>query len=89
MQHLVSLQFREKWTNQPNEQVARLLDGPDVSSLADLSAAFTNIERMRAFPFRRSTVIAFLLALALPMIPVLTTQVPLKEVMKQLLEAVH
>jgi len=89
MQHLVSLRFRDKWTNQPNEQVARLLDGPDVSSLADLSAAFTNIERMRAFPFRRSTVIAFLLALALPMIPVLTTQIPLKEVLKQLLEAVH
>jgi hypothetical protein len=89
MQHLVSLQFREKWTNRPNEQVARLLEGPDVSSLADLSAAFTNIERMRAFPFRKSTVIAFLIALALPMIPVLTTQIPLKEVMKQLLEAVH
>jgi hypothetical protein len=89
MQHLVSLQFREKWTNQPNEQVARLLDGPDVSSLADLSTSFANIEQMRTFPFRKSTAIAFLLALALPMLPVVTTQIPLKEVMKQLLEAVH
>jgi len=55
----------------------------------DLSAAFKNIEQMAPFPFRKSTAIAFLLALALPMIPVITTNIPLKAIMKGLFDAIH
>ncbi len=88
MQHLVSLQFRRKWTPR-HQNVTELLDGPDVSSLADLSASFKNIEQMVAFPFRKSTCIAFLVALALPMIPVITTRIPLKQIMQGLFDAIH
>jgi len=88
MQHLVSLQFRRKWTPR-HQNVSELLGAPDVSSLADLSAAFKNIEQMAPFPFRKSTAIAFLLALALPMIPVITTNIPLKAIMKGLFDAIH
>jgi hypothetical protein len=89
MQHLVSLQFRQKWTRRHNEHVEDLLAGPDVSSLADLSSAFKNVEQMLTYPFRKGTVIALLVALALPLIPVITTQIPLREVMKELFAAVH
>jgi len=89
IQHLVSLQFRRKWTTQRNQHVEDLLGGPDVSSLADLSAAFKNVEQMSSYPFRKSSVVAFLLALAVPMIPVVTTQIPLKEIMKGLFDAIH
>ena len=88
MQHLVSLQFRRKWTSR-HQNVTELLGAPDVSSLADLSVAFKNIEQMVAFPFRKTTAIAFLLALALPMIPVITTNIPLKAIMKGLFDAIH
>jgi hypothetical protein len=89
LQHRVSLRFRSKWSNQSNEQVDDLLAGPDASSLADLSSDFKSVEQMRAYPFRKSTVIAFLAALAVPLLPVLTTQIPLREVLRLLFDAVH
>jgi len=89
IQHLVSLQFRRKWTTQRNQHVEDLLGGPDVSSLADLSAAFKTVEQMTTYPFRKSSIVAFLLAVAVPMIPVVTTQIPLKEIMKRLFDAIH
>jgi hypothetical protein len=88
MQHLVSLQFRRKWTDR-HHNVGELLGAPDVSSLADLSAAFSNIQQMFTYPFRKSTIVTFLLALALPLIPVVTTYIPLNEMMKGLFAAIH
>jgi len=44
---------------------------------------------MRILPFRKGTLVGLLAALALPLIPVVTTQIPLKEVLKKLLEALH
>jgi hypothetical protein len=89
MQHLVSLKFRHKWTRHHNEHIEDLLAGPDVSSLADLSSAFKNVEQMVTYPFRKGTLAALLVALALPLVPVLTTQIPLAEVMKMLFAAVR
>jgi hypothetical protein len=41
---------------------------------------------MRVLPFRKGTLVGLLAALALPLIPVVTTQIPLKEVLKKPLE---
>jgi hypothetical protein len=89
LQHLHSLQFRAKWTEHRNEHIEELLGNPDISSLADLSSSFRNVENMLIFPFRKSASIALLLALAFPMIPVVTTQIPVKELIKDLFEAMH
>jgi len=89
LQHLVSLQFRRKWAHHRNEKVEALLGGPDVSSLADLSAAFKNVEQMVTYPFRKSAVVAFVIALAVPMIPVVTTRIPLKQILEGLFDAIH
>ena len=89
IQHLVSLQFRRKWTTQRHQHAENLLGAPDVSALADLSAAFKNIEKMTTYPFRRGSAVAFLMALAVPMIPAVTTQIPLKAIMKGLFDAIH
>jgi hypothetical protein len=88
LQHRVSLRFRSKWSNERNGQVDELLAGPDASSLADLSSDFKSVEQMQVYPFRKWTVIAFLVALAVPMLPVLTTQIPLSEVFSRLFNAV-
>jgi hypothetical protein len=88
MQQLVSLQFRRKWTDR-HHNVGELLGAPDISSLADLSAAFGNVQQMFTYPFRKSTMVAFLLALTLPLIPVVTTHIPLNELIKGLFAAIH
>jgi hypothetical protein len=88
MQHLVSLQFRRKWTDR-HHNVGELLGAPDVSSLADLSAAFRNVQQMITYPLRKSTILTFLVALAVPLIPVVTTYIPLNEMMRGLLAAIH
>ncbi len=56
----------------------------DVSSLADMSTSFKNVEDMVVFPFQKGAAIALLAALALPMIPALTAKIPLKELLKSL-----
>jgi hypothetical protein len=89
LQHLHSLQFRQKWIEERNEHVEELLGTPDVSSLADVSASFKNVEDMSVFPFKKNAAIALLVGLAVPMIPVLTAEIPLKELFKSLLQALH
>jgi hypothetical protein len=89
LQHLHSLQFRKKWVEERNEHVAELLGNPDFSSLADISASFKNVQEMKAFPFSKSVVVGLVLALAIPLLPVVTTQIPLKELLKGLLKALH
>jgi hypothetical protein len=89
LQHLLSLQFREKWLGHRNEHVNELLGTPDVSSLADASGGFKNVEQMTIYPFRKGVVVAFLAALVVPTIPVVTTQIPLKQIMSQLFDAIR
>lgn len=89
LQHLLSLQFRAKWAEHRNEHIEELLGTPDVSSLADISSSFKNVEEMKGFPFQKGTAISLLAALALPMVPVVTTQIPFKELIKDLFEAIH
>lgn len=89
LRHLHSLEFRKRWVQERNEHLPELLGTRDVSSLSGISSSFRNIDEMKVFPFRRSTIVAMLAALALPMVPVLTTEIPLKELLKKLLEALH
>lgn len=89
LQHLHSLQFRRKWVEERKQHVAELLGNPDISSLADISASFRNVEEMKVIPLRKSAAVGLLLALAIPMLPVITTKIPLKELLKGLLQALH
>ena len=89
IQHLFSLQFREKWARHRNEHLQELLGVPDFSALADLSSGFKNFEQMLVYPFRKNTIFALLGALALPLIPVVTTQIPLREILKELVSTLH
>jgi hypothetical protein len=89
LRHIHSLQFRRKWIGNGNEHIGELLGTPDVSSLADLSAAFENVEKMIAYPFRKGAALALLVSLALPLIPVVTTQIPFKDLIRELFGAIH
>ena len=89
LQHLLSLEFRRKWVRHRNEHLNELVGSPDISSLADASSAFKNVEQMSVYPFRKGAIVAFLAALALPSIVVITAQIPLKQILTQLFEAIR
>ena len=80
---------RKKWVDERRAQIAEFLGSRDLSSLSGITSGFRNIEEMRILPFRKGTLVGLLAALALPLMPVVTTQIPLKEVLKKLLEALH
>jgi hypothetical protein len=80
-------EFESKWLagRPPGE---RILGSPDVSSLIDLATSCELVMRMRPAPIDVPTVGAVLLAAALPLLPVMATAVPLKDILLKLLKIV-
>lgn len=77
--------FEEKWIGRrPNDS---LLGSGDIQSLADLGGSFERLDTMRAVPFDRRTIIAFVAAAAVPMLPLLLTVMPLRAMVQLLLKA--
>lgn len=89
LQHLLSLQFQRKWVQHRNEHLDELVGSPDVSSLADASSAFQNVARMIVYPFRKGAIVAFLAALVVPSIAVITTQMSLIQVLGEVFDAIR
>jgi hypothetical protein len=89
LRHLHSLQFRAKWISKGREHAHELLGAPEISSLADISTSFNNAQAMSVFPFQKGAAIGLLAALAIPLLPVVTTKIPLKQLLKTLFEALR
>jgi hypothetical protein len=87
--HIHARQFHRKWIEHGRQHEDELLAAPEVSILCDLSTDEANVRSMRAFPFQKQVVMQVLLAIALPMIPVVTTQIPLKTLLKEILSALR
>jgi hypothetical protein len=89
LRHLHSLEFRKKWVDERRAHIEEFLGSRDLTSLSGITSGFRNVEEMRVFPFRADTLVGLLTALALPLIPVVTTEIPLQELLKKLFEALH
>jgi hypothetical protein len=89
LRHLHSLEFRAKWVLKRGENLGGLLGADEISSLADISTSFNNVEVMRIFPFRKETAMSLIAAVVIPLLPVVTTKIPLRELLKTLWEALH
>jgi hypothetical protein len=89
LRHLHSLAFRKKWVDERRAHIDELLSSGDLSSLSGITSGFRNVAAMSVFPFRKDTLVGLLTALALPLIPALNTQIPVKELLKKLLQALH
>ena len=85
--HLHSLEFHEKWILHRKGHELELLAAPEISSLTDLASSFQNVEDMKAVPLDKGSLIAPALAVVIPMLPAILAQVPLKVILKSLLEA--
>jgi hypothetical protein len=79
--------FDEKWIEGGAGVEDVLLGSSDIQSLADLGGSFEHVTTMRPFPFGKGSVIAFALAAGLPMLPLLMTQMPLREILKVIVQA--
>jgi hypothetical protein len=62
---------------------------PEASTLTDYGSTYQNIEHLQPFPFDQGAFIALLLAIAVPILPVILTEIPFAEVVKGLLSAVR
>lgn len=78
--------FQRRWVGtRAGEQPLDARD--DIGPLADVGAAFERVATMRVVPVALATVLAFALAGILPLLPLLLTQLPLRELLKLLMQS--
>jgi hypothetical protein len=76
--------FHQKWVHGENPGGDPVLGTPEISSLADLGAAYDILAEMRAVPFDPPDAVVLLLAALLPMAPLLLTIMPLESLLELL-----
>ncbi|MGN6105994.1 MAG: hypothetical protein ACTHU0_12880 [Kofleriaceae bacterium] len=74
--------FHDKWiVARPDEPV---LGAPEISTLCDLGTVLERIEGMRLLPFGLRSLATVVAAAAIPMLPLIATQIPINELLKRL-----
>jgi hypothetical protein len=80
--------FREKWLAKPGMAEPELLGSGDIQSLADLANSYEVIRQMRLLPFDRRVFLRLAIALALPLLPLTLTMLPLEQLIERLIKIV-
>jgi hypothetical protein len=75
------LAFEAKWLGGGVASGSDALGSPDMSSLADLSAAYDLVRSMQPVPVTKSSILPLLLAATLPLAGVALTLVPFKAIL--------
>ncbi len=83
------MDFHNKWILHRAGREEEFLAAPEISSLTDLASSYQNIEELKPFPFDKGAFFALILAVAVPMMPVILAEIPFVEVLKGLLNAVR
>ena len=81
MANLHSLYFDNKWIKEAEENMPDVLGAPDISSLTDLAASYQVVQGMWFLPFRLQNIIVVVASVAIPMIPLLLLEIPLKDLL--------
>ena len=79
------LAFDRKWIGGSVAPDEMLLGNPDASSLADTSAGYELVAAMRTLPASLRDIVPLVVAVVLPMIPLLAIEIPIAEILKRLL----
>jgi len=74
--------FHRKWVHGENPGADPVLGTPEISSLADLGAAYDILAEMRAVPFDPADAIVLVLSALVPMAPLLLTIMPLAKLLE-------
>ncbi len=81
--------FHQKWVLQRAGHEEDFLAAPEISALTDFASSYQNIEDLKPFPFDKGAFFAVVLAVVIPMLPVILAEIPFAEVLKGLLSAVR
>jgi len=85
---LESIQFHKRWIRHRAGREEEFPATPEASTLTDYGSSYQNIEHLQPFPFDQGAFVGLILAVALPLLPVVLAEVPFATVLKALLEAV-
>jgi hypothetical protein len=85
---LHSVDFHKKWILNRAGHEEEFLTAPEISTLIDYAGSYENVEKLQPFPLDRGAMIGLVLAIALPLLPVVLAEVPFIAVVKGLLAAV-
>ena len=75
---------RRRWILGETPTDDALLHASEIGPVADALALYDSVRRMRPVPFGKSTLIAIAVPTLLPILVLLSTQVPIKEVLKKI-----
>ena len=78
---------RRRWILGETPTDDALLHASEIGPVADALALYDSVRRMRPVPFGKSTLIAIAVPTLLPILVLLSTQVPIKEVLKKIVGA--
>jgi hypothetical protein len=81
------LAFDRKWIG-GNAHDENLLGNPDASSLADTSAGYELVAAMRTLPLAMKDLIPIVVSVGLPMIPLFAIEIPLAEILGNLIKII-
>lgn len=84
-----STDFHEKWILHRAGREAEFLQAAEVTTLANFGRVYESIGALRPFPADRGALVTLAMAVAVPALPVILTQVPLFVVLDDLLKALH
>ena len=82
-----STEFDEKWVQHRAGHGQEFLTAPEISSLIDFSSSYVNVEALQPFPFDKESFLSLVMAIAIPLLPVVLAEIPLVELLKGLLRA--
>jgi hypothetical protein len=84
---LYVLAFERKWLGENAPPADAMLGSGDIQSLADLGGSFERLDNMRVIPFDRKTAMSLIFSAAAPMLPLLLTAMPLRDMVRLLFKA--
>jgi hypothetical protein len=76
--------FHRKWIEGGVRSEEPLLGTSDIQSLADLANSFAVVNQIRLLPITRETLTRLLILVALPLLPLTLTMIPLDEIIRNL-----
>jgi hypothetical protein len=79
-------EFRQKWLQRSAAPDEPLLGSADIQSLADLANSYDVVREMRLLPFGRNLVMKLFVIIALPLLPLTLTMIPLEEMVDRLMK---
>jgi hypothetical protein len=82
-------EFHGKWILQRAEHEAEFLQAPEITTLANFGKSYQEIAQLKPFPADMGSLYGLAVAVAIPALPVVLAQIPLKVVVMDLLKTLR